>query len=216
MLDFLSKLFGRPSSGATAKERLRLVLLSDHLSLSPDVVESLKHDLIEVISRYVEVDVPNCDVTFEQRDHEVAMLANIPILAMHKRPTPPPAPPSGPRPERTPEPAPPPPAFEPVGIAAAPFAPAPQPSGLAPASSHNAVADVAPRSEPGAADAGPRAPDAVSDAAPENGAGVEPNAQPKRASPQQQRAGANGKAGRRRRRKTAASGSLNGQAAKAG
>ena len=93
MLQFIQRFFGKPPSSATAKERLRLVLLSDHLSLAPDVVEALKHDLIEVISRYVSVDVPNCDVTFEQREKEVAMLANIPILGMHARPTPPPAPP---------------------------------------------------------------------------------------------------------------------------
>lgn len=95
MLQFIQRFFGKPPSSATAKERLRLVLLSDHLSLAPDVVEALKHDLIEVISRYVDVDVPNCDVTFEQREKEVAMLANIPILGMHPRPAPPPPPPPG-------------------------------------------------------------------------------------------------------------------------
>ena len=67
MIEFFQRLFGKPASSATAKERLRLVLLSDHLSLAPDVVEALKHDLVEVISRYVEVDASNCDVTFEQR-----------------------------------------------------------------------------------------------------------------------------------------------------
>ena len=94
MFDLFNRLFGQKPSSATAKERLRLVLLSDHLSLAPDVVEALKHDLIEVISRYCEVDVANCDVTFEQQDKQVAMLANIPILGMQKRPSsPPPAPP---------------------------------------------------------------------------------------------------------------------------
>ena len=99
MFEFIQRFFGKPASSATAKERLRLVLLSDHLSLAPDVVESLKHDLVEVISRYVEVDPSNCDVTFEQQDNQVAMLANIPILALHRpgpaeRPAPPPAPPA--------------------------------------------------------------------------------------------------------------------------
>jgi cell division topological specificity factor len=99
VLQFIQRFFGKPPSSATAKERLRLVLLSDHLSLAPDVVEALKHDLIEVISRYVEVDVPNCDVSFEHRDKEVAMLANIPILGMHARSVPPPlAPPPMPPP----------------------------------------------------------------------------------------------------------------------
>jgi cell division topological specificity factor len=97
VFDFLKKLFGPEPSSVTARERLRLVLLSDHLSLAPDVVESLKGDLIEVISRYCEVDIANCDVTFEQQDKQVAMLANIPILGMRSRqapraPEPPPAP----------------------------------------------------------------------------------------------------------------------------
>jgi cell division topological specificity factor len=99
VFDFLNKIFGRETSSATARERLRLVLLSDHLSLAPEVVESLKHDLVEVISRYVEVDVANCDVSFEQQDKQVAMLANIPILGMRARPTAP-----APPPPRAPEP----------------------------------------------------------------------------------------------------------------
>ena len=106
MFEFIQRFFGKPTSSATAKERLRLVLLSDHLSLAPDVVEALKHDLIEVISRYVDVDASNCDVTFEQREKQVAMLANIPILGMRARPKPPAPPPPSPPPARDPEPTP--------------------------------------------------------------------------------------------------------------
>jgi len=86
MIDFFRTLFrpGAPS-GATAKERLRLVLLSDHLSLAPDVVEALKRDLLEVISRYVEIDSDHADVTFEHREREVAMLASIPIRGVRER-----------------------------------------------------------------------------------------------------------------------------------
>lgn len=85
MFDFLSRFFRPQGSSETAKERLRLVLLSDHLQLAPDVVEALKADLIGVISKYVEVDVESCEVTFEQQDHAIAMLANIPILSMKVR-----------------------------------------------------------------------------------------------------------------------------------
>lgn len=89
MLDFFKSLFRpAPPSGETAKERLRLVLLSDHLSLAPDVVELLKRDLLEVISRYVEIDPDHADVTFEQRDRELAMLASVPITAVRDRPRP--------------------------------------------------------------------------------------------------------------------------------
>ena len=82
MFDFLSHLFKRKGSSTTAKERLRLVLLSDHISLSPDTVEALKNELIAVISRYLKVDGPSCDVSFEQQAATVAMHANIPILGM--------------------------------------------------------------------------------------------------------------------------------------
>jgi cell division topological specificity factor len=93
MIDFFKRIFGiqSPASGATAKERLRLVLLSDHLSLAPDVVEALKRDLLEVISRYVEIDENHADVTFEHRDREIAMLASVPIRSVLSRPLPPPS-----------------------------------------------------------------------------------------------------------------------------
>ncbi|GAC1428090.1 MAG: hypothetical protein NVSMB5_22900 [Candidatus Velthaea sp.] len=102
MFDFIKNLFKPEASGATARERLRLVLLSDHLSLAPDVVEALRADLIAVISKYVEVDEAHCDVSFEQQDSAVAMLANIPILALRARPAPPKAPAPAPLPEPPP------------------------------------------------------------------------------------------------------------------
>ncbi len=105
MIEFFKRLFNPEPSSVTARERLRLVLLSDHLALAPDVVESLKTDLIAVISKYVDVDTANCDVTFEQQDRQVAMLANIPILGMKpaaKKPPGPPAPAA--RIENAPEP----------------------------------------------------------------------------------------------------------------
>jgi cell division topological specificity factor len=122
MLEFLKRLFNPEPSSATARERLRLVLLSDHLALAPDVVESLKADLIAVISKYVDVDAAHCDVTFEQQESVVAMLANIPILGMKP-------------PARTPRPAPeppPPPMIEPAPASAA-VAVEPETPGEAPA-----------------------------------------------------------------------------------
>lgn len=90
MFDFLKKneffksLFPRERSGATARERLRLVLLSDHLALAPDVLDALKAELLEVISRYVDIDPTLADVSFEQREREIAMLASVPIVGVRK------------------------------------------------------------------------------------------------------------------------------------
>jgi cell division topological specificity factor len=110
VLEFFRRLFApEPRSSDTAKERLRLVLLSDHLSLAPEVVEALKRDLLAVISRYLEIDPALADVTFEQRDREVAMLASIPIMGVRERSAPvaenvvPPAPPAPPAAAAEPE-----------------------------------------------------------------------------------------------------------------
>ncbi|MEO6835201.1 MAG: cell division topological specificity factor MinE [Candidatus Tumulicola sp.] len=85
MIEFFKKLFGQTgSSGSTAKERLRLVLMTDHLELAPDMIEAMKRDLVDVISRYVEVDRDKIEVSFEQQDKALAMLANIPILSVNR------------------------------------------------------------------------------------------------------------------------------------
>ncbi|HET6894530.1 MAG TPA: cell division topological specificity factor MinE [Candidatus Baltobacteraceae bacterium] len=84
MIEFFNKIFGRQASGATAKERLRLVLMSDHLSLAPDMIEAMKRDLVDVISKYVEVDREKIDVHFEHEDRGLAMLANIPITGVNR------------------------------------------------------------------------------------------------------------------------------------
>ncbi|HZY99755.1 MAG TPA: cell division topological specificity factor MinE [Candidatus Baltobacteraceae bacterium] len=84
MIEWVKRLFGQPGSSVTAKERLRLVLMTDHLELAPDIIESMKRDLVDVISRYVEVDRERIEVNFEQQDRALAMLANIPILSVNR------------------------------------------------------------------------------------------------------------------------------------
>jgi len=84
MIEWVKKIFGQSSSGATAKERLRLVLMTDHLALAPEIIDQMKRDLVDVISRYVEVDKEKVEVNFEREDKALAMLANIPIRAVNR------------------------------------------------------------------------------------------------------------------------------------
>jgi cell division topological specificity factor len=84
MIEFLKRLFGHQGSSATAKERLRLVLMTDHLELAPEMIEAMKRDLVDLISRYVEVDRDRIEVTFERQDRTLAMLANVPILSVNR------------------------------------------------------------------------------------------------------------------------------------
>jgi cell division topological specificity factor len=84
VIEFLKRFFGQSGSSATAKERLRLVLMTDHLELAPELIEAMKRDLVDVISRHVEVDRDKIEVNFERQDSALAMLANIPILSVNR------------------------------------------------------------------------------------------------------------------------------------
>jgi len=86
LLEFITKLFGKESgSRNVAKERLRLVLLHDRASISPQLLEALKLDLIQVISNYMVVDETNLEVNLDSSGNTVALVANIPVKGMKKR-----------------------------------------------------------------------------------------------------------------------------------
>ncbi|HOB39963.1 MAG: cell division topological specificity factor MinE [Limnochordia bacterium] len=85
MFEFLSKLFGGfEGSKNRAKERLRLVLVHDRASLSPGLVEALKEELIEVITKYMEIDEEGLEVNFDKSDDSVALIANIPVKSVKR------------------------------------------------------------------------------------------------------------------------------------
>ena len=46
--------FRKKSSSNVAKDRLKMVLVSDRANCSPDIMEQIKNDIIHVLSKYVE------------------------------------------------------------------------------------------------------------------------------------------------------------------
>lgn len=88
MLDFIIKLFGREEANSKdiAKERLRLVLVHDRASISPQLMETLKEELIAVINKYMEIDEDTLNVTLDKSDDSVALIANIPVRKMKRDP----------------------------------------------------------------------------------------------------------------------------------
>lgn len=75
----------RKVSGDYAKDRLKLLLVSDRANCSPDIMEQIKNDIIEVISRYIEIDASGLDIQITHTESEggngsvPALYANIPI-----------------------------------------------------------------------------------------------------------------------------------------
>ena len=80
--------FKRISSGNVAKDRLKLVLVSDRANCSPELMEQMKNDIINVISKYVEIDLKGLDIKITQTEsaegngNVPALIANIPISEM--------------------------------------------------------------------------------------------------------------------------------------
>jgi len=89
LFELLQRLLGKQDSTQSkdvAKDRLRLVLVQDRSNCSPQILESLKVDLINVISNYMEIDESGLDVTISNEDNSLALVANIPILRMKRVP----------------------------------------------------------------------------------------------------------------------------------
>lgn len=86
MLDLLARLFGKDSSSSKdiARERLRLVLVHDRTTVSPEFINSLKEDLIRVIQKYMDIDLESLLVNIEGEDNSVALVANIPIKGLKR------------------------------------------------------------------------------------------------------------------------------------
>lgn len=77
--------FKKKNSGDVAKDRLKLLLISDRADCSPDVMEMIKNDIIKVISKYMEIDAEGLDIQITQTESDgnngrvPALFANIPI-----------------------------------------------------------------------------------------------------------------------------------------
>jgi len=64
-----------------AKNRLKLVLMHDRTQLSPVVLARMRDDMVEVISRYVEIDREALEVNLENDEsNTIALVASIPVL----------------------------------------------------------------------------------------------------------------------------------------
>ena len=80
-MDFCRK----KNSGEVAKDRLKLLLISDRANCSPEVMEAIKNDSIKVFTKYMDIDSEALDIQITQTESESnngtvpALFVNIPI-----------------------------------------------------------------------------------------------------------------------------------------
>ena len=68
------------ASKSVATNRLKLVLMQDRTNLTPRILEQMRSELIELLSRYVELDKELLDLNFEQEGEQVALMLSIPVI----------------------------------------------------------------------------------------------------------------------------------------
>ncbi|MDE5588432.1 MAG: cell division topological specificity factor MinE [Acetatifactor sp.] len=82
--------FHRKSSRQIAKDRLKILLISDRVNCSPEMMELIKTDIAKVISKYMKIDAENMEIQINTKGNKAeraakpSLYASIPIVDMQK------------------------------------------------------------------------------------------------------------------------------------
>lgn len=68
------------SSKETACNRLRVVLMQDRTNLTPELMERMRKEMIELLSKYLEMDKEALELNLEQDGEQVALMLSIPVI----------------------------------------------------------------------------------------------------------------------------------------
>ena len=81
----LRKILGKGGSREVAKKRLKFALVYDKLEVSNDILGDLQDDIIEVISRYFEIDRGGLKLDIQRMEDKTALVVNTPILSAKRK-----------------------------------------------------------------------------------------------------------------------------------
>jgi len=86
MSSIINRLLGRERKSASkAKERLHLVLIHDRTSLTTSMLETMKDEIIEVISRHIDIDSRAVKIEMNKDGRQQRLIADIPIHGPRRR-----------------------------------------------------------------------------------------------------------------------------------
>ncbi len=79
MFEMLKRMFKQEKSGEIAKNRLKVVIMQDRTTFTPALMENLKKDLIEVFTKYLEIEEEGLEFSLDKEDENVGLSISIPI-----------------------------------------------------------------------------------------------------------------------------------------
>jgi cell division topological specificity factor len=68
------------SAKDVACNRLRVVLMQDRTNLTPELLQRMRKELIELLSKYVEMDKDALELNFDQEGDQMALMLSIPVI----------------------------------------------------------------------------------------------------------------------------------------
>jgi cell division topological specificity factor len=79
ILDRIFPGLGERNSRQDVKNRLKLVLAHDRAAIAPEMLEAMRREILEVVSRYVDLDAEEMELSLDSSDRLTVLVANLPI-----------------------------------------------------------------------------------------------------------------------------------------
>lgn len=70
-----------------AKNRLQLVIAHDRAGVNPEMIDKMRQEIIEVVSRYLDIDVEEMQFSIQSNDRITSLSANLPIKKVKRSST---------------------------------------------------------------------------------------------------------------------------------
>ncbi|WP_294372139.1 cell division topological specificity factor MinE [uncultured Clostridium sp.] len=88
-MGFFKSLNNKPTPKEVAKDRLKLILIHDRGEIAPEIIDKIRAEILEVISKYIDIQMDDVEISVnkseEEGENSSALVANIPIKNIRGR-----------------------------------------------------------------------------------------------------------------------------------
>ncbi|UMZ72874.1 cell division topological specificity factor MinE [Natranaerofaba carboxydovora] len=74
----------KKDSKSKAKDRLKLLLVHDRANVSSDLIEEMREEILQVISKYMEIDEDNTEINLTKEKNTARLEANMSVKSIKR------------------------------------------------------------------------------------------------------------------------------------